>query len=90
MELRDSLLGGSAPGFLLDIFDPDAAPLPQALSRLLDAAQEARVAFELVVEPVILGPEAYQHPGRFSVAGDDNLLAFGFAQKSREIVLDFG
>jgi hypothetical protein len=31
-------------------------PLPQALSRLLDAAQNARVVFELVIEPVLVRP----------------------------------
>jgi hypothetical protein len=76
-------------GFSLDnILNSDTTPLPQALSGLFYAAQQARVVFEAVIEPVILGPEADQHPGRFPVAGDDDLLAF--AQKAREVVLDFG
>jgi hypothetical protein len=32
----------------------------------------------------VLGPKADQQSGRFPVAGDDELLAFGFAQKPRE------
>ena len=77
-------------GYSLDILNPDAAPLAQALSRLLDAAQEARVVFEPMIEPVILGPETYRHSGGSAVSGDDDLLAFGFAQKPREIVFDLG
>src|SRR5580700_1566693 len=73
-----------------DIFNPDAPPCLQAVSRLVDAAQEARIAFELIIKSVFLGPEAYQHPGRFAVTGDNYLPAFGFAQKAREVVLDFG
>jgi hypothetical protein len=73
---------------LLDILDPDAAPIPQALSRLLDAAQKPRVIFELIVEPFILRRETYQHTGWFAVAGNDDLLAFGFAQKPGEVVFD--
>jgi len=57
---------------------------------MFDAAQKAPVVFEPVVEPVVLGREADEHSGRFPVAGDDDLLAFGFAQKPREIVLNFG
>jgi len=53
-------------------------PSRKLVSGLFDAAQEARVVFELMVEPVILGREADQQSGRFSVAGDDDLLAFGF------------
>ena len=47
--------------FSLDILDPDAAPLPQALSRVFDAAQEPRVVLEPIIEPIILGREADQH-----------------------------
>jgi len=78
------------PEVSLDILDPDAATFSQALSRLLDAAQEARIVFELIVEPIVLGCEAYQHPGRLSVAGDDNLFVLGFTQKPGEIVPHFG
>ena len=42
-----------------------------------------------MARPIILGPEAAQHPGRFSVACDDDLFVFGFAEKPGEI-LDFG
>ena len=72
-----------------DILDPYPAALPQAVARPFDAAQKARVIFELVVEPVILGPEADKQSGRFPVAGDDDLLVFGFAQKPREVVPGF-
>jgi hypothetical protein len=41
-------------------------------------------------EPLVLGPEADQHSGWFSVAGDDDFFAFGIMQKPREIVLDLG
>ena len=41
------------------ILDPDAATLPQAVTRPLDTAQEARVVFELIIEPIVLGREAY-------------------------------
>jgi hypothetical protein len=78
------------PALSLDILNSDAAPRAQAFSRPFDAAQKAWVVFEPIVEPIILGPEAYQHPGRFAVPGDNDLLALGFAQKPREVVLDFG
>ena len=57
---------------------PDAAPRPQAVPRLLDAAQKARVVFELMIGPIFLGREADQHPDRSSVAGNNDLLGFGF------------
>src|SRR4029077_19677327 len=57
-------------------------------SGLFDAAHEARVVFELIIEPIIVRRQADQHPDRFPVAGDDDLLAFGFAQKPRQVVLD--
>jgi hypothetical protein len=80
----------AVPGLLLDILDSGAAPLPQALSRLLDAAQKRRIVFEPIIEPIVLGPEADQHSGRFAVASNDDLLGLGFAQKPREIVFDLG
>jgi 7,8-dihydropterin-6-yl-methyl-4-(beta-D-ribofuranosyl)aminobenzene 5'-phosphate synthase len=49
-DYGDSLLNGSVRGFSRDILDPDAAPCAQALSRLLEAAQEARVVFEPIIE----------------------------------------
>ncbi len=79
----------SVRAFSLDILDADAAPGPQAPSRLVDAAKKPLVVFESVIEPVVLGPEADQHPGSFPVPGDDNLLFFCLAQKSQEVVLDF-
>ena len=41
--------------------------------------------FELIVKPINLGGETHQHSGRLAVADDDDLLAFGFAQKPREM-----
>jgi len=76
-------------GLSFEILHPDAAALPQALARTLDAAHKARVIFELIIKPVILGREADQQSGWFSIAGDDNLLGFRFAQKPRDILLDF-
>jgi hypothetical protein len=80
----------SFAAFSLDILDPDTVPLAQAIARLFDAAQKARVVFDLIVQPVILRREADQQSGWFSVAGNYDLLALGFAQKPREVVLDFG
>jgi hypothetical protein len=48
----------NVPSFSLEFLTPDAASRPQALSRLLDAAQKARIVFEPIIEPIILGPEA--------------------------------
>jgi hypothetical protein len=79
-----------ALAFLLDILDPDAAALSQAVARLLNPAQEAWIVFELIIKPIVLGREADQQSGWFTVAGNNDLLALGFAQKPGEIVLDFG
>jgi hypothetical protein len=59
----------AVPEFLLNIIDPDLAALSQAAVRLLDAAQEARIVFELMIKPVILGRETDQQSGCFSVTG---------------------
>ena len=75
--------------FSLEILDPDAAPLAQARPCVVDAAQKARVVFEAVIEPVVLGGEADQHSGRFATSGDDDLLGLGFAQQTRQVTLDF-
>jgi hypothetical protein len=74
----------------LDIFDFDSPPFSQALSGLFDPAQETLIGFELIVEPVVLGPEPDQHTGRLPVAGDDDPFTLGFAQKPGEIILDLG
>jgi hypothetical protein len=76
----DGLFIPAVPVFSLDFLDPDAASFPQVVARLFDAAQKARVIFELIVAPFILGREAYQHAGWFSVAGNHDLLALGFTQ----------
>lgn len=59
-DYGDSLLNARQFGASLDILDPNAAPGPQAPSRAIDAAQKARVIFELIVAPFILGREADQ------------------------------
>jgi hypothetical protein len=51
----------------------------QAVVRLVYAAQEARIVFQLIVEPVILGRESDQQSGRSSIACNNDLLAFGLA-----------
>ena len=51
--------------------------------------RKARVVFGLMVEPIVLGREAYQHAGRLPIADNDDLLALGFVQKPGKIVLDF-
>jgi hypothetical protein len=68
----------------------EVAPRAQALSSLVDAAKKPRIVFASVIDPIILGPEADQYPGQFSVADNYDLLIFSFTQKPREIVLDLG
>ena len=72
------------------MFEMDTASCTQAVPRLLDTAQEARVMFEAVFEPVLFRPEADQHARRFAVARDDDLLRLCLSKKARQIVLDFG
>ena len=76
-------------GILLNLLDLNTTPLLQALACLLEAAQEARVVFELIVKPIVLQREADQHAGRLPIAGDYDLLVLDFAQKPGEILLDF-
>lgn len=49
------------PLFAFDIFEPGPTSRAQAVSRLLDTAQEARVMFKAVLEPVLFRLEADQH-----------------------------
>jgi hypothetical protein len=54
----------AVPRSLLDILDSDAAPLPQALSRVFDTAQKTQVVLEPIIEPIILGPKPAGFPLR--------------------------
>jgi hypothetical protein len=72
--------------FSFNILDPDAAALSEALPRLFNATEKAHIVFESIVEPVVLGSEAYQHTDRLPVPSDDDLFALGVAQKSGDII----
>jgi hypothetical protein len=52
----------AGPGFLLDILDSDTAPLSQALSRALDAAQKLRITLEPIIEPISSDPKPISDP----------------------------
>src|SRR6516162_3410296 len=71
------------------VLQPGSTSGAQAAPRLFDAAQEARVMFETVVEPVLFRLEADQYAGRFTMARDDDLLRLSLAQIAGQIVLDF-
>jgi hypothetical protein len=49
----------------------------EAIPRLVDTVQKAWVAFELIVEPILSGREAYHQSGWLAVAGNYDLSAFG-------------
>jgi hypothetical protein len=72
----------------LDVFEPDASALPQALPCGLDPGQESRVVFQTVIKPVVFGFEANEHPGRSAVPGDEHFFLFGGPKKAGQIVLD--
>jgi len=48
---------------LLEILNPDAAALSEAVACLIDAAKKSRIVFELIIEPILLGGNADQHTG---------------------------
>jgi hypothetical protein len=75
---------------LIKVFEPDPASCKQAVPCLFDAAQESRVMFETVFEPVIFRLEADQHARRFAMTRDDDLLRHCLSKKPRQIILDFG
>jgi hypothetical protein len=56
---------------------------PQAVARPVDAAQKARIIFELIIKPVFLGSEVDKHTRWFTVASDDDLLASA-SRRNRE------
>ena len=44
----------------IGVFDSNAAPGPQAVTRSLDSAQKTRIIFEPIIKPLALGREANQ------------------------------
>ena len=60
---------------------------PQALPRLRYPLEEARIMFQLVVEPIIFRGKPHEDARGFSVSGDDDVLRRGQPQKAREIIL---
>src|SRR5271157_2132948 len=78
------------PLSLFQVFQPDPMPLAQAFSRLFDTAQEARVMFQTVFEPIVFGFESDQHASRFAMTGDDDLLRLSLAKIARQVIFDFG
>jgi hypothetical protein len=75
--------------FRFKVLEPDPTSRAQAVPRLFDTAQEARVMLKTVFEPVFFRFEADQHTRRFAMARDDDLLRLCLAKESRQIVLDF-
>jgi hypothetical protein len=70
-----------------------SSPVPrpeQAISRVVDTTQKARVMFEAVLEPVLRRFEADKHACRVAMARDDDLLRFSFSKKARQLILDLG
>src|SRR5260221_7718339 len=78
------------PLFAFDVFEPGPTSRAQAVSRLFDTTQEARVVFEAVLEPVLFRLEADQHAGGLTMARDNDLLRLSFSKKARQIILDLG
>jgi hypothetical protein len=54
--------------FRFQVFQANAASCPQALPRLLDPAQKARIVFEAMFKPIVVGFQA--DPANF--ASHDN------------------
>jgi hypothetical protein len=65
-----------------DLFQTKAAPFPEARPCLFDTAEEARIAFETIVKPVVFRLEADKDTGGFAMARDDDLPLFGLPQKT--------
>jgi hypothetical protein len=59
---------------LPQVLQLDPTSSTKALPGVLDPCQETGIALELVVEPIVVGPEPDQDSGRPAMAGDDNLL----------------
>src|SRR4051812_43384023 len=75
---------------VLEIFQPNTASGPDAFAGLLDAAEEARVILQPVIEPVVFRGEPDQHAGGLAMTRDDDVAFLGFAQEMREVVLHLG
>jgi hypothetical protein len=70
------------------ILESDATPTPEIFTGLGDPPQKLGMVLQSIVEPVVFAFEADQHTSGLTVPRDENLLGFGQAQESREIVLD--
>jgi hypothetical protein len=78
------------PLFRHQVFELHTTPGTQAGASPFDPCKESRIVFQPVIEPVVLRTEADQHTGGLAVAGNDDLLILGLAQKAREIVFHLG
>ncbi len=76
--------------FHFKVFQLDPMSCTQASPRLIDTAQEARVMFQTIFEPIVFGSESDQHASRLAITRDDDLLPLSLAKIARQIVLDFG
>src|SRR5712691_4584614 len=75
--------------FRFKFLEPGPTSRAQAVPRLFDTAQEARIMLETVFEPGLFGLEADQHACRLAMARDDDFLRLCLAKESRQIVFDF-
>jgi len=73
----------------LYILKSEATAITQCRPRLGDPAQELRMMFEAILEPVVLRSKSYQHAGRTAVSSDYDLFVFRETEVLRQIVLDF-
>src|SRR5947209_12741715 len=78
------------PLFAFDVFEPGPTSRAQAVSRLFDTTQEARVMFEAVLEPVLFRLESDQHACWLAMARNNDLLRLGFSKEARQVILDLG
>src|SRR6185437_5440716 len=91
VQRRAPLLEGEGmPSLRIQVIETNTASGAQARARFLDAAQETRIGFEPILEPIVFRIEADQDARRLAVARDDDVLLSGLAQETREIVLDLG
>jgi hypothetical protein len=82
--------GARVPLLAFDVFEPSPTSRAQAVPRLFDATQEARVVLKSVLEPILFRFEADQHACGLAMAGDDDLLPLSFSKEARQIILDLG
>ena len=57
---------------------------------LSNTREEFRVVFQAVLEPIVLGVEANEYPGRLAVPCDHDLLGRSQTEVVREIIFDLG